>query len=397
MHDTSSHHPFFALEQQTRSALAIESTLQHVKTYCASFWPGPLQKALHDIFKCAVQVESIVCTNPASDWLEQLNPQQQEAFAFVCGAQGHYGLCTIDTHLIRHAVHTLLGTQQVQQAEVGNLTQIEKGFLDFFAAKLLVTLQGQTPSSLLQQVRLIHTIKPTLGLESIFAATITVAGQSGYVQLWLQPECLFLLPSQTNYAKALSRVSAVKLPLSVELGQTQVLAAEWMHLSAGDIVMLENLHLHMDQGRLYGKVFGTLGSAQVGSFVGELSVLDTGIYQLLLSQLSYQEPSMEFETFEEEATSVHLQKSEEIGLALEEHNEPSSTLLNNVGASLVVELARLQLPLQAIVNLKEGDVLTLECKVNDPVKLVVSGKCIGQGELINVEGELGVRILSLLS
>ena len=63
---------------------------------------------------------------------------------------------------------------------------------------------------------------------------------------------------------------------------------------------------------------------------------------------------------------------------------------------LVVELSRLPMTLQQIGELQKGQVLQLETKPEDLVDLIISGKSIGQGELVEIEGKLGVKIISLL-
>jgi flagellar motor switch/type III secretory pathway protein FliN len=43
-------------------------------------------------------------------------------------------------------------------------------------------------------------------------------------------------------------------------------------------------------------------------------------------------------------------------------------------------------------GLVDGSILELNCSKGDPVRLVVNGKPLGVGELIEVEGKLGVQI-----
>jgi flagellar motor switch/type III secretory pathway protein FliN len=48
-----------------------------------------------------------------------------------------------------------------------------------------------------------------------------------------------------------------------------------------------------------------------------------------------------------------------------------------------------------IVGLKVGHVFDLNRVAGEPLDLSVNGKIIARGELVEVEGNLGVRILSL--
>ena len=47
------------------------------------------------------------------------------------------------------------------------------------------------------------------------------------------------------------------------------------------------------------------------------------------------------------------------------------------------------------MGLRPGQVIELSRSPGEPVDLVVAGKRIGKGELVEIDGELGVRILSL--
>lgn len=71
-------------------------------------------------------------------------------------------------------------------------------------------------------------------------------------------------------------------------------------------------------------------------------------------------------------------------------------LAQHLSAPLSVELARLNLTVTDLGSLKSGQVLELKRFPQDAVDLIVAGKLVGKGELVEVEGELGVRILSLV-
>lgn len=70
-------------------------------------------------------------------------------------------------------------------------------------------------------------------------------------------------------------------------------------------------------------------------------------------------------------------------------------LLGDVTVAMVVELGRVTVSAADVVNLRAGQVIELARAPGEPVDLVVDGKRIGKGELVEIDGELGVRILSL--
>ncbi|MBH1988928.1 MAG: FliM/FliN family flagellar motor switch protein [Myxococcaceae bacterium] len=70
--------------------------------------------------------------------------------------------------------------------------------------------------------------------------------------------------------------------------------------------------------------------------------------------------------------------------------------VENLSVQVTIELARKWMTFQQIGELKAGQTLELAQKISDPVQLMVAGQLMGQGELVEIEGQLGVKILSLL-
>ncbi|MES2663180.1 MAG: type III secretion system cytoplasmic ring protein SctQ [Pseudomonadota bacterium] len=69
----------------------------------------------------------------------------------------------------------------------------------------------------------------------------------------------------------------------------------------------------------------------------------------------------------------------------------------NVPITMVFQLAQRALPLKQLSNLQEGDVLDLQCPSEHPIALMVQGQCVGQGEIVTLDGQLGVRITEWLN
>ncbi len=62
---------------------------------------------------------------------------------------------------------------------------------------------------------------------------------------------------------------------------------------------------------------------------------------------------------------------------------------------LTVALGTTRLSLRALTELAIGQVISLGRPLSGPFDLRVEGRVIGRGELVDVDGELGVRIVSL--
>jgi flagellar motor switch/type III secretory pathway protein FliN len=71
------------------------------------------------------------------------------------------------------------------------------------------------------------------------------------------------------------------------------------------------------------------------------------------------------------------------------------SLSDDVTAELTVTLGTVALSLRQLTELTIGQVVSLARPLHGPFELRIAGKPIGRGELVDVEGSLGVRILSL--
>lgn len=77
-----------------------------------------------------------------------------------------------------------------------------------------------------------------------------------------------------------------------------------------------------------------------------------------------------------------------------ESNDIPTDVLADVPIVVRVELGLAELPASAWAKTRAGDVITLGRRLGEPVVLRVSGTEVAKGELVHVEGELAVRILS---
>jgi type III secretion protein Q len=63
---------------------------------------------------------------------------------------------------------------------------------------------------------------------------------------------------------------------------------------------------------------------------------------------------------------------------------------------LTVQLGTTHLSLRQIANLAVGQIISLGRPLAGPYDIRVGNRLLGQGELVDVDGELGVRIVSLI-
>jgi len=90
---------------------------------------------------------------------------------------------------------------------------------------------------------------------------------------------------------------------------------------------------------------------------------------------------------------------EEASEPMDESTEVTDALTEAVGETPVVvrvELGSVSLLAKEWASLRPGDVIRSDQRVGEPVRLRIAGREVARGELVNVEGELGVRIVSVV-
>ncbi len=75
---------------------------------------------------------------------------------------------------------------------------------------------------------------------------------------------------------------------------------------------------------------------------------------------------------------------------------PARSRLSSVRLDVSVELGRARIPVKELLALDEGGVIRLGRPVGEPVDLIVNGTVTARGEIVVVDGRLGLRITSLV-
>lgn len=95
---------------------------------------------------------------------------------------------------------------------------------------------------------------------------------------------------------------------------------------------------------------------------------------------------------EEEATKVDFE------LPPSEEEAPLKEILGlspDIPVQMVVVMGRKAVTVKDLLGLRMGQVIEMDKMPAEAVDLVANGKIIGKGELVEVDGKLGVRVLKL--
>ena len=77
--------------------------------------------------------------------------------------------------------------------------------------------------------------------------------------------------------------------------------------------------------------------------------------------------------------------------------QASLELLRDVELGLRIELGRTTMPLEDVLRLKTGSVVTLDKLAGDPVDLYVNGRLVARGEVLVLNDNFCVRVTELVS
>lgn len=176
-------------------------------------------------------------------------------------------------------------------------------------------------------------------------------------------------PAEDLPAAVPTWAAAAPIELAITAGRAELDARTVASLEPGDVVVPDGCGLRLEAGSLVGPVRLESGRA------AWRCTLAPGALEMIHGELCA--PS---------SAAEGTVKSED-GALLER--------MGGTNVTLAVELARLTLPLGQLAALAPGEVLHLQTPIGEPVVLRAGDQVIAEGELVDIEGELGVRITRL--
>jgi type III secretion system YscQ/HrcQ family protein len=208
----------------------------------------------------------------------------------------------------------------------------------------------------------------------------------------------------------LGRLSSARAWLRAEIGYAEISSRDLSSLRVKDVVLVDSLSARQDRGE-EGTARLRLGLGRAGCLDAQVFVED-GLYRaritaLVLGEQSFQRrvPSEADEAAaeslgesgegeDEEFTNPEMNNPMSESGALDDRMD-ASDLLGDIPLQISVELARVPVTADQVVSMRVGQVIELSRAPGEPVDLSVNGKVIARGELVELEGQLGVRVLSL--
>jgi type III secretion system YscQ/HrcQ family protein len=333
------------------------------------------------------------------------------------------GLVEVELGLAHTAIDILLGGAG-ENVALRPLTDIEEGVMSYVVLELLRALSPHLDPGL-PRLRLESTVR---GMDAAMALVAderqvvvvqykcVLGTHSGFVRLLIPATVLGLASPGAQTADArdrrarlltrhAGRLRGVKTWLRAEIGRAEIVSSDLAGLQTGDVVLADELSTRCDQGQP-GTAQLRVGLGRAGYMEAEV-FLEEGRYQARIAAFQFGDaareqpeepgaappPQREEDDERTSPTGVHtFSGSRRMD---ESTTSEAGELLNDIPLQIAVELARVPITADQVVALRVGQVVDLNRVPGEPVELSVNGKIVARGELVEVEGHLGVRILSM--
>ncbi|MGV3623468.1 MAG: type III secretion system cytoplasmic ring protein SctQ, partial [Archangium sp.] len=204
----------------------------------------------------------------------------------------------------------------------------------------------------------------------------------------------------------LSRLRNVKTSVRAEIGRVEIGAADLAQLRERDVVLVDALSCRPDQGE-GGTAKLRIGLGRTGHLDADI-VVEDGKFMAKVTGVTIGAPMPPGEGEEsapvepaaaagsddedESTTPGSIRGRDDLDDA---QGAGGADLMNDIPLQIAVELGRVSTTAEDVVALKVGHVFDLNRVAGEPLDLSVNGKIVARGELVEIDGNLGVRILSL--
>lgn len=326
---------------------------------------------------------------------------------------GHKALLEIDPNFIVDMVDQIFGNEGSGNSKLLRaLSNIETGVIEFLMLRVIKAMsdtmaefsgitirleqlftQGGQAFKNLETLGESH--EPILQL----CTRISIAEALGNLNLYLPYTLLNDVTkaevSEQNKMELLMtwfpHLEMLKTKLIAEIGEINFSSTDLYSLEPSDIILLPDVNMKFYGTELSGEIFVRLGLWGSLGFKSEVITEDSAVKVILNAVCNNPRPHSREDKNKDMAT-----RSEDGTQEMEEEDlSQSAEFIESVPVTVVVELGRRNLTISDVTRLRIGQIIDLNRTPSEPVELSVDGKIIGKGELVDVDGELGVRILRL--
>jgi flagellar motor switch protein FliN/FliY len=196
----------------------------------------------------------------------------------------------------------------------------------------------------------------------------------------------------------------IDVTLSLEAGNATLTLGQWKQIERGDFLVLDRCSFDPvgHKGIVTIALEKTpLLKAKIKD--NQIKILDYALYfeenpDTTMSYPDEEEPHEEefFSEEEDVSNEEHVGEDKEESPTSVEHSAMEKMIsANEIPVTVAVEVARVRMNLEKLIELQPGNVLELGVMPDVGVDLTINGKKVARGELVKLGEVLGVKILNL--
>jgi type III secretion system YscQ/HrcQ family protein len=387
------------------SAAEVEAANQLLKMLPAPVPGEALLDALGDELERLLGAEHDVFYHTMRSWAgSDFAVRLEEHFvtSFRLAPDPDFGLLIADMNLVGDWLEQLLEDEPPEARSVAPPSARDFGLITFVLMQIVqwlcqrglppVTLPTAAPDPELTARRL---RKQSEIIEVVYA--VTSPRSAGLVRLFVPSDLVRAMEVFVTQAARrqrrrrrlmLTRLGELDVHLPISLAGLSLTRPEASSLRAGDLLMP---HYHgLEADSLDDEIAGArlwLDRQHTHFLPCLLRSTQPGRFEVELTDASATTPARQAKH-----TSGGAKMSEETSPEDNASGEATG-VLEAAEVDVEMRVGSLPLPVSMLAQLQSGYVLELERSVDEGVDLVVDGEVIGRGELVNVDGRLGVRVL----
>lgn len=328
-------------------------------------------------------------------------------------------------YLARTMLDRALGGSGENLEEGIPLSEMEKGIFTYLFLKILQGLQALWGNKTQVELRLeeihpsLYAVAPQLDPHTTFyykEMQLEFLGQFGFVRLFLPTQLVYemtrsfsdLRHTPQEYAffrKRIHRVASTPLQGFLKVGTVDLSETDFVGLQTDDIILIRDcMAYRREEDRLWAGE-GVLQFSDQPHYALRCSLQNDASHHLMQVRIEeviqVAEPAMNgrMDRSEYQMTNYPMNSNPSEYMdspdAAGANFDQMGPVLSDVPVPLVAELGRIQCRARDIMYMQVGQILELNRSPHEPIDLVVQGQSIGRGELVEVDGKLGIRIISL--
>lgn len=380
-------------------------------------------------FQSAADVKCRLASVSEVNLSEAIGKRAQTAQVFMtlgCQPDNAAAVIALNADFASAVIDLILGGEVADYTAPGDLSSIEIVVFEFLSINILSEINrwlGQ-PILCLQKVT---STNPSAfesferGAESVFQLNVNSYGGalnffSGWSFLNGLDKTENPLFEKRSFARQFKNFEKIvpKLNLRVPIGTTRLTSDNLLYLEPDDVILIEETENALAGGDFSGvlqiyvgsgkniRLSGTSLSNEIdknGELIFKINEIINSEEQQNLTPTKLTMDEKEIEEIEETEETEEFAGDENApdgtnqadGAPFDAEN---AAILSNVLVTLRVEIAGGKISLNELQNLRSGQIVPLGCRPTDPVRIMTdsSDQPVAGGELVDVEGRLGVRV-----